>query len=207
MIPLLSAAALAGSPTWEVEPFLRPEAGLSVWAGSSGSTTAISLGAVGGANYWQSGKPLPLLQGTARVRGAKVFGSGASGTDVRVGNFIGPAWKSVVIQTGPDVFWSEYQWGLTTLEPALGLAWPARVGTGLGPLSVTVGVEPAWFLSSERAAVDWSAQSLPGFGDELTYMSSVTLSLDPVRFSLSYTRTITAAGAQQGIGVGLKLSG
>ena len=38
-------------------------------------------------------------------------------------------------------------------------------------------------------------------------MSSVTLSLDPVRFSLSYTRTITAAGAQQGIGVGLKLSG
>ena len=77
--------------------------------------------------------------------------------------------------------------------------------SGLGAVSVSAGVEPAWFISSERPSVDWSSQSLPGLGDEFTYSVGAGVSIEPARLSLSYRHTVTAFGAQKGLGVGLKL--
>jgi hypothetical protein len=197
--------ANAKEPSWGSEPYLRPQAGLSAWAGSGGGTsTALNLGAVGGMYYWQNASRSPILQGQARASGVKVFGSGVSGTDVHVGNFIGPSWSSLMLQTGPDVFWNEYQWGATELAPTLGLGWPLVASTGLGALEISAGVEPAWFISSQRPSVDWSEASVPGFGDEFTYTAGGGVSLDPMRLSVSYRYTVTAFGAQKGLGVGLK---
>ena len=205
---LLTNTAQAEGPRWGSEPYLRPQAGLSAWAGASGSTSsAVNLGAVGGLYYWQEQTRSPLLQGQARLRGLKVFGSGVSGTDVRIGNFIGPSWSVLLLQTGPDVFWNEYQWGATDLAPSLGVGWPLTAATGLGVMSLNAGIEPAWFISSARPSVDWSSQSAPGFGDEFTYAVGGGLALDAMRVSLSYRHTITAFGAQKGLGVGLKIGG
>ena len=205
---LLAPSAQADENRWGSEPYLRPQAGLSAWAGSGGgASTAVNLGAVGGLYYWQEQASSPLLQGQARVRGLKVVGSGVSGTDVRIGNFIGPSWSVLLLQTGPDVFWNEYQWGATELAPTLGVGWPLTAATGLGMLSVNAGVEPAWFISSARPSVDWDSESVPGIGDEFTYAVGGGLSLDVLRLSLSYRHTITAFGAQKGLGVGVKVGG
>ncbi len=203
---MLVLSAMAGDQSWGTESYLRPQGGLSAWAGSSGgATTALNVGAVGGMYYWQNASRAPIIQGQARALGAKVFGSGVSGTDIHVGNFIGPSWSALMLQTGPDVFWNEYQFGATTLAPTLGLGWPLMASTGLEAVSLSAGIEPAWFISSERPSVDWSSQSLPGFGDEFTYSVGAGISVSPARLSLSYRHTITAFGAQKGLGVGLKL--
>lgn len=203
---MLVISAKAEDPGWGSETYLRPQAGVSAWAGSGGGTsTAANVGAVGGMYYWQNESRSPIIQGQARARGTKVFGSGVTGTDIHVGNFIGPSWSSLMLQTGPDVFWNEYQFGATTLAPTLGLGWPLMASTGLGSVSVSAGVEPAWFISSDRPSVDWSSQSVPGFGDEFTYTAGAGVSIDPARLSLSYRHTVTAFGAQKGLGVGLKI--
>ena len=112
-----------------------------------------------------------------------------------------------MLQTGPDFFWNEYQWGATELAPTAGVGWPLSAATGLGVVSLNAGVEPAWFISSDRPSVEWSDQTLPGFGDEFTYTAGAAVSLDPMRLSIGYRYTLTAFGAQKGLGVGLKIGG
>ncbi|MFT5679347.1 MAG: hypothetical protein ACI8RZ_000251 [Myxococcota bacterium] len=203
---VLVLSAIAEEASWASEAYLRPQGGVSAWAGTGGGTsTALNVGAVAGMYYWQNESRSPILQGQARASGAKVFGSGVTGTDLHIGNFIGPSWSSLMLQTGPDFFWNEYQFGATTLAPTLGLGWPLTASTGLGAVSVNAGVEPAWFISSQRPSVDWDSQSVPGFGDEFTYTVGGGVSIDPARLSLSYRYTVTAFGAQKGLGVGLKI--
>jgi len=205
---LLVLNAEAQDETWGTEPYLRPQAGLSAWAGASGATsTALNLGAVGGLYYWQNESRSPIVQGQARARGLKVFGNGVSGTDIRVGNFVGPSWSSLMVQTGPDIFWNEYQWGATELAPTVGVGLPLVASTGLGPISINAGIEPAWFIVSERPSVDWDTESMTGFGDEFTYSAGGGVNIDPMRLTVNYRYTVTAFGGQKGLGVGLKIGG
>ena len=205
---LLFMSADAEPAEWGSESYLRPQAGLSSWAGDAGGTgTAVNLGANAGMYYWQNESRSPILQGQARINGLKVFGGGVSGTDLRVGNFIGPSWSILMLQTGPDLYWNEYQWGTTTLDPTLGLGWPLVASTGLNAVSVYAGVEPAWFLSSQRPSVSWDGQPMPGIGDEFTYSVGGALTAAAMRLSFNYRYTLTAFGAQTGLGFGLKIGG
>ena len=67
---MLVLSAMAEEQSWGSESYLRPQGGVSAWAGSSGGTsTALSVGAVGGMYYWQNASRSPIIQGQARAQG------------------------------------------------------------------------------------------------------------------------------------------
>lgn len=208
MLALLAASAAWAAPEnpdWDVKPFLRPEAGLSSWSSGQGSQTAVFLGAQAGLNVRQKTRQKPFIQGQTRIRGAQTFGTGASGTDIRLGAFAGPSWGIFRLQAGPDVFWNRFTWGDIELAPTTGVAVPVMALAGLKVVALSAGVEPAFFLSSDRPGVDWSEVDGFGFGDEFTYFAAAGIDVVAARVNVSYSRTQTAFGAQQGIGVGLRL--
>lgn len=205
---LLPALASAGegvlSGPWKTQPFLRPAVGATLFNDGATTYTAVNLGGQGGLNYFQKRKPSELrFQGTARVAGAYVIGSGSSGYDVRVGNFFGPRFSVIGIQTGPDVFQNQYTFGDTTLDATLGMDWPLITTLYLGPLNVYGGLQPTAFFSGGRPGVDWSQEDAFGFGSEFTWLAGASLAAGPVGLSVTYSRRITAYGPQQGFGLGV----
>ncbi|MEL6342351.1 MAG: hypothetical protein AAFV53_04415 [Myxococcota bacterium] len=193
---------------WEMEPFFRPQAGLSSWASASGNRrTALNVGAIAGSYFYQDRPNLPIIMGLGRVQASWLAFGGAdiSGSDVRVGVFAGPAWDRIRLRTGPDIYRDVYQWGLTTLAPTVGLSWPLSVSTGLGPIGLDAGIEPAFFLASDRPSVDWSQQDGFGFGDEFSYFIAGAIRGDGVNLGLSYSQTTTAFGVARGVGVNASL--
>lgn len=204
LLGTLSLAQAQDTGSWGTKPFIRPEAGISSWSSGGTTATAVDLGAQAGVRFWQKKADDPSIQGLTRVRGSYLLGT-ASGVDVRVGAFAGPAWKNIRLQTGPDVYWNRYDWGAVELDPTLGLAWPVQAFSRLGPLGLTIGAQPSFFLSSDRRSVDWSEQSVPGIGDECTYFATAAIQAASLRLSISLTQTITAYGTQRGLGVGFRL--
>jgi hypothetical protein len=189
---------------WRYQPFFRPQAGLSAWSGEAGTTTALNLGAQAGVRFKHKDRQNPGIQGVARARGTYLVSS-AQGIDVRTGVFAGPAWERLRLQTGPDLFWNTYDWGFVELEPTLGLAWPVLALTNLGGVALSAGLQPSVFLRSDRASVDWSEQSVPGFGDEMTYFGSAGVALGSLRVNLSLSLTVTAYGMDRGLGFGIRI--
>jgi len=211
MLPviLLSAVCAAQSVReygdWSYQPYARPQFGLSTWTSGGTTRSATSLGAQVGIRFWEQKKRRPRIEGISRASGSYLLSNGADGLDVRVGAFAGPAWKKLRVQTGPDVYWNRYTWGNVTLDPTTGLAWPVQASTRLKGISLLAGLQPSFFLSSERDSVDWSEESLPGFGDEFTYFGAVGVSLGSLRFNVSLTQTITAYGSDRSLGLGVRL--
>jgi len=201
-------APSSGPPIhWKTDPFLKPVIGANVFGAGTETYVSLSLGAEAGLHYRQD-KPDPLLMGTARVRGEYLLGTGVKGTEVRVGNFIGPWWKFIGLQTGPDVFWNKYSYGTITLDPVTGLGWPVMALMDLVVINLYGGLEPAWYLSSTgRPQVDWSQQDTFGFGQEFTWFAGATIDLKVARVGLTWSRRTTAFGVQQGYGLGLKVGG
>ncbi len=198
---------VAQSPSkWETRTYLRPRGGLSMVSTGNGTSSALSLGAQAGLRYWETGRDLPRLMGNARVQGDYLVGSNdVSGMEIRVGNFIGPRWKFVGIQTGPDVFWSQYTYGSLSLDPTLGLGWPVLAFADLDVLSLYGGVEPAFYFNPDRARVDWSTEDAFGFGHEFSYMAGASLNGGGVRLNFGWVYRITAIGAQQGLSLGVRV--
>lgn len=192
-------------PAWETKLFFEPQLGGFAYVGSGGTTTGVSVGAQAGLRYWQTRRERPRWRGEARVAGAYVLSTGdTSGMDFRVGNFIGPYWKHFGVETGPDVFWNQYEFGATRLDGSLGLAWPLTAKAWTDDLSAWAGVEPAW-LADETRRVDWSEATLPGFGHEFTYRAGVGATLGGLSLSLGYSYKITAGGDQHGLSVGVNI--
>ncbi len=208
---LIALGALVVSPPaeaqgggWETRPYFDPVANYSMYGDPSGRVyTALGLGGEVGLHYNQTSGKQPVLRGRARVRGEYLLGQ-ASGKEIRVGNLIGPWYKFIGIQTGPDVFWNQYQYGPVTLDPTFGLAWPVMVPIDLKVLYLVGGISPAWYFS-EREAVNWKDEQAFGFGQEFTQMVGVLLDVQVVRLSLSYQNRITAYGHQKSIGASIKL--
>lgn len=189
---------------WESEPFLKPEAGAQINTNGQSASTFVTLGASAGLRYWQVGGPAPAWSGQTRARGLYGTGSGVSALDARVGSFIGPRWRSIGLQFGPDLFWNrlELQSG-QDLAPSVGLEIPVTATARLAKeLSLMAGVSPAWLVDESRS-VDWEEVAVPGFGDEFSYMAGATLNLNPLHLSVSYVYKIVATGAQQNLGFGV----
>ena len=195
-------------PHWESEPFVKPEAGAQLNTNSGGTTAFVTLGASAGARYWMVGGPPPRWSGQTRARGAMGTGSGVSALDLRLGSFIGPRWKDLGLQFGPDLFWNRLETaGPQDLDPSVGLEFPVMASyTFSKSLNVTAGFAPAWLADPDRS-VDWDEVSVPGFGDEFSYQAAANLNLQPLRLSVSYIYKIVATGVQQNVafGVGLQL--
>ena len=164
----------------------------------------VSLGGTAGLRYWQKGNPTPTWRGTFRGQAAYLVGAG-SGMEVRVGNFIGPWWKMIGVSVGPDLFWNQYTWGSVTLEPTTGVGLPVMTTVGVKQFSVFGGVEPAWYISSERDPVDWSETDAFGFGHEFSKTAGVSLNLPLFRVGVYVTERTTSLGKQVGYGLSLKL--
>lgn len=191
-------------PHWETEPFVKPEAGAQINTNGAGASAFVTVGASAGVRYAQVGAPPPSWSGQTRVRGLYGTGNGVDSLDARVGSFIGPRWKQLGLQFGPDLFWNR----LTTsagesLAPSVGLEFPVTATARISKeLSLSAGVSPAW-LADESRSVDWSQVAVPGFGDEFSYMAGVNLNLNPLHLSVNYIYKIVATGAQQNVGVGV----
>ena len=195
------------SGPWEKEPFVDPIVGVTILATSSNVYPSIGLGAQGGFRYWQSRAKQPVLMGTARLRGEYLLGSGLSGPEVRLGNFIGPWFHIVGLQTGPDLFWNKYSFTGISLDPTVGLAWPVLAVLDLKLVRFNTGVQPGWYFTGDLPEVDWSEESGFGFGHEYTWFLGGAIDLKAVGFTVSYTHRTTGYGVQQGIGAGIRLGG
>ena len=194
-------------PGWESKLYAEPRLGGFMFTSGGQTSTGVSIGAEAGLRYWQVRHPRPVLRGVTRVAGDYVLTtSAASGMELRLGSFLGPYWKYAGIQTGPDLFWNKFSFGSVDLDPTVGVAWPLTVGawTGQQELSVYGGVEPAWLTNPDRR-VDWSEQSVPGFGHEFTYRAGVGAQVGGLALSAGYSYRITAGGGQHGLSVGVGL--
>jgi hypothetical protein len=182
------------------------ELGATVFSDGGSTSSAASLGAQAGLNYFQKRKANELqFSGTARIAGAYMIGSGSSGYDVRIGNFFGPKFSIIGLQTGPDIFQNQFTFGDTTLAPTLGMDWPLITTLYLGPIDLYGGLQPTAFFSGNRPGVNWSQESAFGFGSEFTWLAGASLDAGPIGLSVTYTRRITAFGPQQGFGLGIRL--
>ncbi len=163
------------------------------------------LGAQGGLRYQQSQRHPPTIQGRSRLQGSFALATGnATGAEMRVGSFLGPAWSFLALETGPDVFWNK--WSLADLElvPSLGVAWTLGAAVPMGPITLWAGMAPAW-LAEKARRVDWSSTSTPGFGDEMTYDIGATVAAGRSAFSLGYTHQVVAGGTLRGISFGARM--
>ncbi|MCK6505391.1 hypothetical protein L6R53_18665 [Myxococcota bacterium] len=195
----------AKGPGWETKLYAQPRVGGLLFSDGERTATGVSIGAEGGLRYWQVGRPRPVLRGVARVAGDYVLTtSDAAGMELRVGNQLGPYWKNVGLQTGPDLFWNRYSFGQVDLDPTVGLAWPLTALAWTRGLSVYGGAEPAWLSNPDRR-VDWSEQAVPGFGHEFTWLGGVGVDVGGLSLSLGYRYRITAGGGQHGVSAGISL--
>lgn len=191
---------------WDSRFYLRPRAGGAVYSSGGETHSALTLGAQAGLRYSERKAKDPHLFGHARILGDYLVGSDdVRGTEVRLGNFIGPWVGFVGAQTGPDLFWSQYRWGPVTLDPTLGLAWPVMGFVDIDVLQLFGGVEPAFYFNPDRARVDWSQVDAFGFGHEFTYMAGAALGSGGLQVSATWSYRITAFGPQQGIAIGFRL--
>ncbi len=199
---------------WAHEFYARPALGGSTYTGSDGTTTtAIAIGGQGGVRYWQRKKKNPIWAGRSRVQVQYIVSSGsATGMEVKVGSFMGPQWGGpggsyFGLSSGLDVFWNRYTFGDVALDPTVGVGMPYIASTGVKPIGVFVGFEPAWIANEDRR-VDWSEVDEFGFGHQFSTFVGGQLNIPGIgSVGLSYNRTITAYGVQQGYGVSMNLRG
>lgn len=205
---LCSSAAWAGGrkkapePGWKQRPYVNPMGGASSFSNGRTQTTAAYAGTQAGLRYRQVGRPFPRIKGDLRLQGTYTWATGnVRGYELRLGNLIGPQWRHVGLQTGPDLFTNAYQYGDTQLPATSGLAWPAIATGRFKALSGYAGVEPAWYLTDNRAGVDWSATDAVGVGDEFSLLGGVGVQLDKLRVGLNARRRTTAYGTDNSFGV------
>lgn len=197
LVALLAALTTAQAghwkePNWYVNPILTG----GVVSVNGNTWVQASAGLQSGFRTRYKGGALPWMNHTrARAVGTYGITSGSLGADTRVGTFFGPAWKKVVFQHGPDLWYAGHG---RTDSPDYFLRWSpgldlfngvtVRVVKGL---SLGGEVVPGWALSPDRQP----AMDLWIF-DELRAGVHATMRVDPLRVTVGYTRKWNAAGEQ-----------
>jgi len=205
MIWLLAIAiAQAGhwkDPRWYVDPILNGGA-VSV----NGVTYAQASGGLqGGFRSRYKGSDIPWMNHT-RARGIGTYGitSGSLGADFRVGSFFGPAWKRVVLQHGPDLWYSGYG---STASPDYRLNWSPGIDLFNG---IRVKVAKGLFLNGEVVPAWAFAPARRGGGlwifDEFRTGASVTARVSKLSLTVGYTHRWNAAGEQGFVVLGAGIS-
>ena len=166
----------------------------------------MGLGLEGGIRYWQVNKPMPKLRGRTRATAQYIVASNSNGMEVKVGSFMGPAWKYFGIESGLDISWDKYEWNGQAMEATMGYGIPLIATTGVSIVTVSAGFQPT-FLSNETRRVDWSQTDEFGFGHQFSTFAGIALAIDDMNVGLGYTRTVTAFGLQQGYGITLGFRG
>ena len=194
-------------PGWKQKFYARPLITGSTFTDNAGNTsTAVGLGGEGGIRYWQVNTPLPRLRGRTRVAGTYITSTDSTGTEVKVGSFMGPAWEYFALESGLDISWDKYEWNGIPMEATTGYGIPFIATTGVSIITVYAGFQPTW-LSNEERRVDWDNTDEFGFGHQFSTFAGVSLAIDTMNVGVGYTRTVTVFGLQEGYGLTLGFRG
>lgn len=197
----LPTASAFAKDKWGIQPWIRPAGGASSWNDGETTTTAVSIGGNAGIDYWERGRKFPRLRGQARVGGSYITaGTNATGYEVRVGNFLGPAWKHVGLSFGPDVFYNQWTYAGTQLPATTGIATPLVVNGNIEILDGYIGAEPAWYVSGNRQKTDWQQADGVGFGHEFAWLAGLGVRIEGLHVGVHGRRQINAYGVQNSVG-------
>ncbi len=186
---------------WELEPYWRPVAGLSVFSNDNGTWAGARLGATAGVHYWKA----PLL-GRTRVLGSWTTGSSSvSGLELRLGSFMGPHKKYWGVEGGLDLFWDRFSAGGYELLPgSAGIDFPVSLHLGPQEFYGQAGITPALLFNADRR-VDWSSTEALGFGHEMAWQLGLGARISRMGLALMYSRRIVATGVYSGWSLSLSL--
>jgi len=199
-------------PQWVNDWFITPGGGGQVYSNGSTTTTTVTVGGEAGLSYKYINTPLPRWSGRSRVGvtyiASAADGATAEGFDVRAGSFIGPTWKNVGLQVGPDFFYNQWTYRAVDLKPTFGAEFPVTVSAGIDQAQLYVGVSPAWVDTASRR-VDWDTvdSQLPGIGHEFRYVGGIHGVLAGVALNAQYEYRITAVGPVQGVMLSAQVDG
>jgi len=194
-------------PSWKHRFYARPLLTGSTFTDNAGNTyTAVGIGGEGGIRYWEVNTPLPRLRGRTRVAAQYITATDSSGTEVKVGSFLGPAWEYFALESGLDISWDKYEWGGVPMDETTGVGVPVIATTGVSIITVYGGFQPTW-MNNEARRVDWDATDEFGFGHQFATFAGVSLAIDDMNVGVGYTRTVTSIGVQEGYGLTLGFRG
>lgn len=187
-------------PAWKSEPYIEPAAGVRFYSQNGESSTLATLGGQAGMLYRGPARPLPQWRGDARVQVEFLAGAASSSSidtsqsmELRAGNFIGPHWKVIGVESGLDLLWNRWTYGAVTLEPSWGAEVPIFLRIHQKGLTGYLGVA-ATYMDEPGRRVDWSQQTTPGFGHEFAYLAGAGGRVAGVDLGLQAEYRITAAG-------------
>ena len=202
MIALLAGVASAAPGEWkDPKPYLAPILNVSA-VSVNGNWNAIAAGgATGGVRVRYTEQPHWLSHTRAVVVGMYGLTSGSLGAELRGGSFIGPDWKHLQWQVGPDLFYGGYG---DPLSEDYWLPWaPGLDLHNVVTLKVVrefqlVGeATPGWVFRAERKQPP-GVESVAPF-DQL-YLAAMAVIRTPVlRITVGYSRQYSSVGTIEGI--------
>lgn len=198
---------------WRTEPYVEPAAGVRIYSQNGQSNTLATLGGQAGMLYRGPARPLPQWRGDARVQVEFLAGAASTQTldtsqsmELRAGNFIGPHWKTVGVESGLDLLWNRWTYGTQVLDPSWGVELPLTLQFHQKALNGYVGVATTYMNEPSRR-VDWSQQSVPGVGHEFAYRAGAGGTVAGVDLTLQAEYRITAAGPVPSVFVSARVDG
>lgn len=177
---------------WNPKPYAQPVFGAMVVNGLYG----VSVGVEGGFRYAQE-KKHPIFFGKTRAQGAYTFGN-VQGWDARIGSFFGPFHKVVGLQTGPDVFVSQYSTSNIVADQVVGLDWPITGLLDLKVFNVYAGVSPGWYFSGDR-------EKLSSGVHQLTTYAGVGIKIKNFGVGVGYSKLFLGDFTSDGWSFGISL--
>ena len=200
MIAMLAGLAHAGE--WkDPKPYIAPIINLSAISVNGDWYAVAAAGATGGVRIRYTDPPHWLSNTRAVVVGMYGIPSGSLGAELRGGSFIGPDWKYLQWQVGPDVFYNGYgspeavdYW----LAWAPGLDLHNVVTLKIAPEFQIVGeATPGWVFREERKQGP-GVESVAPF-DQLTLAAMVVIRAPFARLTVGYSRQYSSVGTIEGI--------
>ena len=202
MIPLLAGLATASAGEWrDPRPYLAPILNLSAVSVNGDWYAIASAGATGGVRVRWSEAPHWLSHTRAVVVGMYGVPSGSLGAEVRGGSFIGPDWKHLQWQVGPDLFYGGYG------DPRAEDYWlPFAPGLDLHnvvtfklvrELHLVGEATPGWVFREERKQRR-NVESVAPF-DQLTLAAMAVIRAPFARLTVGYSRQYSSVGVVEGI--------
>ena len=205
LIGMLSVStAEAGVTDWKIRPVVKPIVSATVFDDGDNRQYALKGGGALGVSYKQKKSGLKM-KGLTRAQYTQTWAPSVSGSETRVGTFIGPWYRIAGVNLGVDYVVDQYENKYVSLtqqqsvNPTIGAVADIKIA------SVSVKAGPSYFVGGTRESVDWNGSDFPGFGDEFFWSAQARVGLGPFGVGAGVTKRYTAYGDEFIGGVGLSL--
>lgn len=206
LIGMLSVSiAEAGVTDWKVRPVVKPILSGTVFDDGDGNRQyALKGGGALGVSYKQKKSGLKM-KGLTRAQYTQVWAPKVSGSETRVGTFIGPWYRVAGVNLGVDYVMDEYENKTVlmtqqqSINPTIGAVADVRVA------SISIVAGPSYFVGGNRESVNWNTSDFPGFGDEFFWAAQARVGVGPMGIGAGVTKRYTAYGEEFIGGIGLSL--